>query len=75
MRQKYKIGIMATLVVGACVLVYCFRVFLGVGTFVNHIFYIPIILAAVWWEKRGLIVPAFLSAFLILIHILYLSIR
>jgi PAS domain S-box-containing protein len=33
-----------------------------------HFFYIPIILAALWWNYRGLIVPIILTAFLLITH-------
>ncbi|MBL7152596.1 MAG: PAS domain S-box protein [Phycisphaerae bacterium] len=69
-RQKYKIGVVAALVVGACSLTYYFHVFLTRGTFIAHVFYIPIVLASVWWRRKGLIVAAFSSAFLIVSHVL-----
>ena len=68
-RQKYKIGVVAALVVGACSLTYYFHVFLTRGTFIAHVFYIPIVLASVWWRRKGLIVAVFSSAFLILSHV------
>lgn len=33
-----------------------------------HFFYIPVILAALWWNYRGLIVPIILTAFLLITH-------
>ncbi len=32
----------------------------------SHFFYLPIILACIWWKKKGLIVPIFLTSLLIL---------
>ena len=42
-----------------------FQVILDVNVVFSHIFYVPIILACLWWNYRGLIVPAIFSIFLI----------
>lgn len=70
MRQKYKMGIMAILMAGACSLSYYFHVFLGTCILAAHVFYLPIVLASIWWRRKGLVVAVFSSAFLILSHIL-----
>ncbi|MDD5222367.1 MAG: PAS domain S-box protein [bacterium] len=67
----YKILIMAVLLVGACFLTYYFHFSLKAGNVFSHIYYIPIILAALWWQFRGLAVPLFLGLLLIVSH--YLS--
>jgi len=36
----------------------------------THFFYIPIILAAVWWRRKGLVVAIFLAALLLFSHFL-----
>ncbi len=69
--RKYKIGIMTILMVAACSFMYYFYVFLGAGTVVSHVFYIPIIVACIWWKRKGLIVAVFSSAFLIVSHIVF----
>jgi PAS domain S-box-containing protein len=56
---------MAALLVCSCFLTYYFHVVLKTGEIFTHFFYIPIILAALWWKKRGLIVALVLAAFLI----------
>ena len=63
-KQKYKILIMAILLAGACLLTYYFHTVLEIASVFTHLFYIPIILACVWWEKKGLAVPIFLAALL-----------
>jgi len=68
-RGKYKIGIMAILLAGACILIYYFHVVLGIGTVFTHLFYIPIILAAIWWKRKGLVVAVILMALLVSSHI------
>jgi len=67
-QEKYKIIIITTLLAISCLLTYYFHVTLNVGTFFTHFFYIPIILAALWWKRKGLIVAIFLAALLIFSH-------
>ena len=68
-KEKYKILVMAILLAGACYLTYYFHAVLNTGTVFTHFFYIPIILAAVWWRRKGLAVAIFLAALLIFSHI------
>jgi len=37
----------------------------------THFYYIPIILAAIWWRKKGLIVAFLLAGFLLFSHLLH----
>ena len=67
--EKSKITLIAILTATACFFTYYFHVKLGIGTVFTHFYYIPIILACIWWQRRGLVVAAFLSAFLIFSHI------
>ena len=67
--EKYKIAVMAVLLGGACFLTYYFHLVLGTGRVFTHLFYIPIILASLWWQRKGLIVALFLGGFLIFSHI------
>ena len=66
--EKFRIGIIAILMVGACFLLYYFHVSLETCVIVSHFFYIPIILAAIWWKRRGLIVAGLSAVLLILSH-------
>jgi len=68
-RDKYRIGIMAILLAGSCSLTYYFHAVSNTGTVFTHFFYIPIILASLWWGRKGIFVALFLAAFLILSHI------
>ncbi|MFH1250431.1 MAG: PAS domain S-box protein [bacterium] len=70
-REKNKILIMATLLVICCFLTYYFHVVLKSGTVFTHFFYIPIILASVWWQRKGLAVAVFLAVWLLLSHFLF----
>ena len=67
-KEKYKIIVMVILCVLCCLLTYYFHAILKHGRVYTHIFYIPIILASVWWKRKGLAVAIFLSAFLIFSH-------
>ncbi len=67
--EKYKIIVMATLLADACLLTYYFHALRGIGTVFTHFFYIPIILASLWWKRKGLVVAIFLAVFLICSHI------
>jgi PAS domain S-box-containing protein len=68
--QKVRIVTMAILLGAACFLTYYFHAVLGTGTVFSHFFYIPIILASLWWKRKGLFVAIFLAAVLILSHII-----
>jgi PAS domain-containing protein len=54
----------------AIFLTYYFHFVLGSGTIFTHFFYFPIILAAIWWKRKGLAIPLFLSFLLILSYFL-----
>ena len=71
LKEKHKIALMAGLLAGSCLIMYYFQISLGIGTVVAHVFYIPIVLAAIWWKRKGLIIAGFLSAFLIFNHIFF----
>ncbi len=66
--EKYKILVMAIFLAGACYLTYYFHVVVETDTVFTHFFYIPIILASMWWRRKGLAVAIFLAVFLIFSH-------
>ena len=66
--KKTKLLIMAILLAGFCLLTYYFHKALNTGTVFTHLFYIPIILASLWWKRKGLGVAIFLAVFLIFSH-------
>ncbi len=68
-RKNYRILVMAILLAGICFLTYYFHAILKTGRVFTHFFYIPIILAALWWRRKGLTVAVFLAGLLILSHI------
>ena len=68
-KEKYKILVMVILLAIASYLTYYFHVVLRTGIIFTHFFYIPIILASLWWKRKGLIVTIFLVALLVLSYI------
>jgi len=66
--EKYRIPTMVILVGMCCLLAYYFHWVLGIEVVFSHFFYVPIILAAVWWKKKGLAVPLFLALSLLVTH-------
>ncbi len=63
--EKYRIAFMVILLIGSCLLTYYFHVVLNTGKVFTHFFYLPIILASLWWKRKGFVVALFLAAFLI----------
>ena len=68
-RERNRIAFMAALLAGSCFLTYYFHAVLQSGSVFTHFFYIPIILASLWWKRKGLIVALFLTVLLILSHV------
>ncbi|KLK88421.1 histidine kinase [Methanoculleus sediminis] len=52
-------------------LTYYFHAILMLGTVFSHFFYIPIILTALWWEKRSILVAIFLGGLVVISSFLY----
>ena len=69
-RESYKIFVISLLLFISIFLTYYFHFVLGEGTIFTHIFYFPIILGAIWWKRKGLIIPIFLSVLLIVSYFL-----
>jgi len=68
-KGKYKIIVIAILLGICCFLTYYFHVKLEVSIVFTHFFYVPIILASVWWRRKGLAVAIFLAGLLIFSHL------
>jgi len=67
-KERHKFLVMAILLAGCCFLTYYFHAAISTGKFVTHFYYIPIILAALWWKRKGLAVAIFFAAWLIFSH-------
>ncbi|UCC18499.1 MAG: GHKL domain-containing protein [Promethearchaeota archaeon] len=68
--QTMRIVIILILIIISFLLIYSFELILKTSILVAHFFYFPSILACLWWKKKGLIVPVFLAAVLIVFHII-----
>jgi PAS domain S-box-containing protein len=71
--EKYKFAVMIVLLGFSFFLVYYFHFIMGTKIIFTHFFYIPIILSAIWWKRKALIVPLVLAAALLLSNILILD--
>ncbi len=69
--QKEKISVMIGLLAASSFLLYYFHHVLGIGTGFTHLFYIPIILASLWWQRKGLGIALFLAISLLFSHYLF----
>jgi hypothetical protein len=72
-KGAFKAGLMGVLLLIACVLTYYYHATLGKGVIFTHLFYIPIILASIWWRKKGVLVALFLGVLIILSHAFFLK--
>ncbi len=70
-KEKYKITIIAViLAISVFLLIYYHK--RSIEVVFTHFLYIPIVLASMWWKRKGMIVPIFLAAMLILTHIFFM---
>jgi hypothetical protein len=72
-KSIYKSGLMGILLLGACILTYYYHATLGTGVIFTHLFYVPIILASIWWGKKGIFVAIFFGALILTSHALFLK--
>lgn len=68
--KYYKIGFMGILIFFYSILTYYFHFILNIEIVFTHLFYIPIILAAIWWKRKGILVAVYLALLLIISTIL-----
>ncbi len=69
--RTYKFLVMFLLVAVSAYVTFYYHHVLGTGTIFTHFFYIPIVLACIWWKKRGLVVVILLSGILLGSHTLF----
>ncbi|HPV39764.1 MAG TPA: PAS domain S-box protein [Spirochaetota bacterium] len=68
--DRYKIVIVTMLVLMCLSFIIIFYGILQTGTVFSHFFYIPIIIASLWWGRRGIFVAVILSVSLIAAHLI-----
>lgn len=71
LENRYKNFITSILIGIACFLTYYFHFILGTGIIFTHFYYIPIIISAIWWKRKGIWVALFLGFFLILTDLIH----
>ena len=63
--DRLKFLVIIVLITFSLFLTYYFHYILKTDVVFSHFFYVPIILACIWWKKKGLIISVFLAAILI----------
>ncbi|MDY6825304.1 MAG: PAS domain S-box protein [Thermodesulfobacteriota bacterium] len=66
-----KYGVMALLMTLAAALTIYYHYVLGTGTVFTHFYYLPIVLACIWWKRRGIAVAGMLALILVISHLLF----
>jgi PAS domain S-box-containing protein len=69
--EKYKILIMTVLLAMSVFLIYYFHLVKQTSIIFTHFFYVPIILACIWWNRKGIFVSLFLAGNLLFSHVFY----
>ena len=68
-----KIGIMACLLIACGFLTYYYHNVMASGVIFTHLFYIPIVLAGLWWRKQGIFVSVILAVILVVSHLIFMK--
>lgn len=71
--KLFKTGLMIVLLIAACVLTYYNHVTLKTEGPFTHLFYIPVILASIWWGKKGIFVAVFIGILIVVSHLFFLA--
>ena len=71
--STYKAGLMTIFLLAACILTYYYHATLKTEDLFTHLFYIPVILAAIWWGKKGIFTAIFLGVLILTSHALFLT--
>ena len=65
--EWYKIAVLGSLLTLCLLATYYFHFITKVEGVFTHFFYVPIILAGLWWSRKGILVAVFLALMLLLI--------
>jgi ABC-type multidrug transport system permease subunit len=71
--NTYKASLMTIFLLAACILTYYYHATLKTEDIFTHLFYIPIILATIWWGKKGIFAAIFLGVLILFSHALFLT--
>ena len=67
--ELFKIAVIGSMLAIALFATYYFHFIVKFDILFTHFFYIPIILASLWWSRKGVLVAVFLALQLLVIHI------
>ena len=71
--ERYKTPIMALLLLGIVALTAYSHGFSGTNILFTHLFYIPIVLAGLWWQRKGMWIALLLAVYLLASHFILLK--
>ncbi|HOI75588.1 MAG TPA: hypothetical protein PLO63_15690 [Syntrophales bacterium] len=71
--SPYRTAIMTVLLIGSLLLTYYYHAMMGSNVIFTHLFYIPVVLAGIWWKRKGILLAVVLGVFLILSHLVFLG--
>ncbi len=69
-KSSYKIVVLGTLLALCAWVTYYFHFVLVAEIIFTHLFYVPIVLAGLWWSRKGIPVAIFLAVMLLISHVL-----
>jgi len=67
--EASKLIVLGFLLAISLLVTYYFHFILRIDIVFTHIFYVPIILASLWWQRKGIAVAVFLALQLIVLDI------
>ena len=70
LKEKYKIAVLAVLLIICLLTTFYCHFILQIEVVFTHFFYIPIILAGLWWSRKGIAVAVSLALLLLISHII-----
>jgi len=71
LKERNKIIVMAVLFLCAGFISWYYHAILQTDIIFTHLFYIPIVLASIWWKRRGIALAVLLGAFLVVTHVVF----
>ncbi|MDD5167735.1 MAG: hypothetical protein PHN75_02880 [Syntrophales bacterium] len=71
--KNYKTAIMTALLLGVFALTTYSHSVVGTDVIFTHLFYIPIVLAGIWWQRKGIWIGLVLGLYLMASHLLFLK--
>lgn len=71
--EQFKTLIMTLLLLGMVAMTFYSHGMTGSNILITHLFYIPIVLGGLWWQRKGIWVAVALALYLLLSHLLFLK--